>query len=156
MKFIDYLYQKVSFHPLQSYALFYYQDGDIFEKCIGNLSDEMSGKITFNSNFRLASVTKQFIAFGIVKLINNGLLTYETSVLDIYPDLPLYFKDITIKQLLNHTSGIMDYEDMDHTDKQISDEDILIFLKNSVVFCIPLLSAKLLFFREDPIRTPPL
>lgn len=131
MKFIDYLYQKVSFHPLQSYALFYYQDGDIFEKCIGNLSDEFSDKITFNSNFRLASVTKQFIAFGIVKLINNGLLAYETSVLDIYPDLPLYFKDITIKQLLNHTSGIMDYENMEHTDKQISDEDILIFLKNT-------------------------
>jgi CubicO group peptidase (beta-lactamase class C family) len=131
MKFIDYLYQKVSFHPLQSYALFYYQEGDIFEKCIGNLSDEFSDKITFNSNFRLASVTKQFIAFGIVKLINNGLLAYETSVLDIYPDLPLYFKDITIKQLLNHTSGIMDYENMEHTDKQISDEDILIFLKNT-------------------------
>lgn len=131
MKFIDYLYQKVSFHPLQSYALFYYQDGEIFEKCIGKLSDEFSDKITFNSNFRLASVTKQFIAFGIVKLINNGLLAYETSVLDIYPDLPLYFKDITIKQLLNHTSGIMDYENMEHTDKQISDEDILIFLKNT-------------------------
>ena len=131
MKFIDYLYQKVSFHPLQSYALFYYQDGDIFEKCIGKLSDEFSDKITFNSNFRLASVTKQFNAFGIVKLINNGLLAYETSVLDIYPDLPLYFKDITIKQLLNHTSGIMDYENMEHTDKQISDEDILIFLKNT-------------------------
>ena len=131
MKFIDYLYQKVSFHPLQSYALYYYQDGDIFEKCVGKLSDEFSDKITFNSNFRLASVTKQFIAFGIVKLINNGLLAYETSVLDIYPDLPLYFKDITIKQLLNHTSGIMDYENMEHTDKQISDEDILIFLKKT-------------------------
>ena len=41
------------------------------------------------------------------------------------------FKDIKIINLLNHTSGIYDYEDMDHTDKQIIDEDILTFLKTT-------------------------
>ena len=131
MKFIDYLYEKVKFNDLQGYALFYHQDGESFEKCVGKLSDDNSADITFNSNFRLASVTKQFIAFGIVKLINNGLLAYETCILDIYPDLPDYFKNITIKHLLNHTSGIYDYENMPHTDKQISDEDILVFLKTT-------------------------
>lgn len=131
MKFIDYLYEKVSFHPLQGYALFYYQNGESFKKCVGNLCDENSANITFNSNFRLASVTKQFIAFGIVKLINKGLLNYETNVLEIYPELPTYFNNITIKHLLNHTSGIYDYENMEHTEKQITDEDILSFLKET-------------------------
>ena len=131
MKFIDYLYNKNLFHAKQGYALFYYQDGECFEKCVGKLSDENSDNITFNSNFRLASVTKQFIAFVIVKLIDDGMLSYNTSVLEVYPELPAYFKDITIKHLLNHTSGIYDYEDMDHTDKQISDEDILVFLKST-------------------------
>ena len=74
MNFIEYLYTKANFHNLQGYALYFYQNGEVFEKCQGKLSEETSGDITFNSNFRLASVTKQFIAFGIVKLINNGLL----------------------------------------------------------------------------------
>lgn len=131
MKFINYLYEKVNFHKNQGYALFYYHNGECFEKCVGKLSDENSDNITYESNFRLASVTKQFIAFGIVKLINDGMLSYNTSIIDIYPELPAYFKDITITHLLNHTSGIYDYEDMEHTDKQICDEDILVFLKST-------------------------
>lgn len=131
MDFIKTLYEKVNFHPLQGYALFYYHNGKTFEACQGKLGDESSSDITFNSNFRLASVTKQFIAFSIVKLINEGMLSYGTSILDIYNDLPNYFKDITIKHLLTHTSGILDYEDMPHTDVQIKDEDILEFLKNT-------------------------
>ena len=126
MKFIDYLYEKVKFN-----ALYFYQNGEEFNKCVGKLSDEYSNDITFNSNFRLASVTKQFIAFGIVKLINSGLLEYNTPILDIYLELPSYFKDITIKHLLNHTSGIMDYENMEHTDEQIADEDIITFLQST-------------------------
>lgn len=133
MDFIKTLYEKVNFHPLQGYALFYYHNGKTYEKCQGKLSDNHSSDITFNSNFRLASVTKQFIAFSIVKLINDGLLKFNTSILEIYNELPDYFKAITIKHLLNHTSGILDYEDMEHTDKQIQDEDILDFLKKTTI-----------------------
>lgn len=131
MDFIKTLYEKVNFHPLQGYALFYYHNGKTYSKCQGKLESKSSSDITFNSNFRLASVTKQFIAFSIVKLINDGMLSYDTCILDIYNDLPCYFKDITIKHLLTHTSGILDYEDMEHTDAQIKDEDIIDFLKNT-------------------------
>lgn len=131
MDFIKTLYEKINFHPLQGYALFYYHNGKSYSKCQGKLSDESSSDITFNSNFRLASVTKQFIAFSIVKLINDGMLCYNTCVKDIYNDLPDYFCNITIKHLLNHTSGIMDYENMEHTDAQIKDEDIIEFLKTT-------------------------
>ncbi len=131
MDFINTLYEKVNFNPLQGYALFYYHNGKSYSKCQGKLESELSSDITFNSNFRLASVSKQFIAFSIVKLINDGMICYDTCILDIYSDLPSYFKDITIKHLLNHTSGILDYENMEHTDVQICDEDILVFLKNT-------------------------
>lgn len=131
MDFIKTLYEKVNFHPLQGYALFYYHNGVTYEKCQGKLESELSSDITFNSNFRLASVTKQFIAFSIVMLVNDGLISYDTSIKSIYNDLPDYFERITIKHLLNHTSGILDYEDMEHTDAQIEDEDILTFLKTT-------------------------
>ena len=49
---------------------------------------------------------------------------------DIFEELPDYFKNITIKHLLNHTSGIYNYEDMEHEEdgKQIVDKDIIDFL----------------------------
>ncbi len=131
MKFIDYLYKNVDFNEKQGYALFYYHNGKIFEKCNGKLSDEESDDITFDSNFRLASVSKQFIAFAIVKLINEGLISYDTNILEIYSDFPKYFENITIKHLLTHTSGIYDYENMEHTEEQISDQDVLEFLKTT-------------------------
>ena len=115
----------------QGYAFFFYNKGNIIEKVNGVVKEEKSNKIDFNSNFRLASVSKQFIAFAIVKLIKENKLSYEQNVLSIYPELPRYFENITIKNLLNHTSGIYNYEDMPHDDTQIVDSDIITFLKTT-------------------------
>ena len=129
MKFIDYLFRKIEFNPNQGYAMFYYRNGETFNKCFGKVKDSDSDDITFDSNFRLASVSKQFIAFGIVKLVHEGKLTYQTNIRYIFSDLPTYFEHITIKQVLNHTSGILNYESMQHNedDPQLQDDDIITF-----------------------------
>lgn len=117
----------------QGYALYYYNNGETLELVNGKVRDQFSEDITFNTNFRLASVSKQFIAFSIVNLIQEEKISYETNILTIFNDLPDYFKNITIKNLLNHTSGIYDYEDMEHKedDPQVKDKDILDFLKKT-------------------------
>ena len=115
----------------QGYAFYFYNNGKIIEKTNGVVKEEQSEKITFDSNFRLASVSKQFIAFAIVKLIKENKLSYDQNVKTIFNELPFYFEKITIKHLLNHTSGILNYEDMSHTDEQIHDEDIIKFLKTT-------------------------
>lgn len=128
----DLLLKDMIIHEQQGYALYCYHDGHIIEECKGKLKEEDSKNINFDSNFRLASVSKQFIAFGVVNLINEKRLTLDTCILDVFCDLPNYFKDITIKHLLNHTSGIYDYEDMDHDENiQIVDNDIINFLKTT-------------------------
>ena len=130
---IEKLLKNVIKHEEQGYALFYYENGKTLEEVRGKESINKENLITFDSCFRLASVTKQFIAFGIVKLINDGLLDYSTNVLEIFPMLPKYFKSITIKHLLNHTSGIYDYEDMKHDENGalLQDDDIITFLKTT-------------------------
>ena len=115
----------------QGYAFYFYNNGKIIEKTNGVVKEENSKEITFDSNFRLASVSKQFIAFAIVKLIKENKLSYDQNVKTIFNELPSYFEKITIKHLLNHTSGILNYEDMPHTDAQIHDEDIITFLKTT-------------------------
>jgi len=64
------------------------------------------------TNFRLASLTKQFTATAIMLLVRDGKLRYDDHLTDVLPDFPAYGKAITIRHLLNHTSGLLDYEDI--------------------------------------------
>ncbi len=112
----------------QGYAFYYRDDRGIVNGVNGIRGENSAEKIDFDTNFRLASVSKQFIGYGIYLLIKNGKLRYDTKLNDIFY-VGEYAKDITIKNMLNHTSGLLDYEDMEHTDEQIHDLDVLEFVK---------------------------
>jgi CubicO group peptidase (beta-lactamase class C family) len=68
--------------------------------------------IDSQTNFRLASCTKQLTAMAIMILVREGKLRYEERLTEIFPEFPAYGKRITIRNLLNHTSGLPDYEDL--------------------------------------------
>lgn len=95
-----------------------------------------NAKITPRTNFRLASFTKQFTAMAIMLLVHDGKVGYGDKLAKFFPDFPTYGKDITVRDLLNHTSGLPDYEDlMDaaekangptwSAEKQIQDDEVL-------------------------------
>lgn len=65
-----------------------------------------------HTNFRLASFTKQFTAMAIMLLVHDGKLRYDTTLADVFPEFPAYGRTITIRNLLNHTSGLVAYEDL--------------------------------------------
>jgi CubicO group peptidase (beta-lactamase class C family) len=69
-------------------------------------------KIDAHTNFRLASFTKQFTAASIMLLARDGKLHYDGHLADFFPEFPEYGKSITVRNLLNHTSGLPDYEDL--------------------------------------------
>ncbi len=64
-------------------------------------------KITPNSRFQLASVSKQFTAVSVLKLVEKGLVKLEDTVQKFIPEFP--YKNITIHQLLCHRSGLPNY-----------------------------------------------
>jgi CubicO group peptidase (beta-lactamase class C family) len=68
--------------------------------------------IDSQTDFRLASFTKQFTATCIMLLVHNGKLRYDDHLTYIFPEFPDYGKAITVRNLLNHTSGLPDYEDL--------------------------------------------
>jgi CubicO group peptidase (beta-lactamase class C family) len=114
--------------------------GTYFEKGYGVREVGKPGKIDPSTNFRLASVTKQFTAMAIMLLVHDGKLRYEDRLTDIWPDFPEYGKHISVRQLLTHTSGLRDYETlMDVEEKahgprwsaehQIQDAEVLTLLK---------------------------
>jgi CubicO group peptidase (beta-lactamase class C family) len=83
----------------------------IFERGYGVSDLRSLHRIDSQTNFRLASCTKQFTAMAIMLLVHDGKLHYEDRLTDVFPDFPAYGKSITIRNLLNHTSGLLDYED---------------------------------------------
>jgi CubicO group peptidase (beta-lactamase class C family) len=68
--------------------------------------------VTPRTDFRLASCTKQFTAMAIMLLVHDGKLKYDDPLTDIFPDFPAYGRAITVRNLLNHTSGLASYGDL--------------------------------------------
>ncbi len=65
--------------------------------------------ITSTTNMRMASVSKQFTALAVLSLVEKGLLALDDPVKKYLPYST--FDDMTIEHLINHTSGIADYEE---------------------------------------------
>jgi CubicO group peptidase (beta-lactamase class C family) len=91
-------------------------------------------RIDAQTDFRLASFTKQFTAMAIMLLVQDGKLRYDQRLTEIFPDFPAYGRAITVRQLLTHTSGLPDYEDLMKGDTwtaahQIQDVEVLGLLK---------------------------
>jgi len=84
----------------------------LFERGYGVSDLRSLHGIDASTNFRLASCTKQFTAMAIMLLVHDGKLHYENRLTDVFPDFPQYGRSITIRNLLNHTSGLLDYEDL--------------------------------------------
>jgi CubicO group peptidase (beta-lactamase class C family) len=80
-----------------------------------------------DTNFRLASVTKQFTAMSVLILVQRKRLSLDERLTDFFPEFPAYGGQITVRHLLTHTSGLLDYEDLIPKGTQIPvlDRDVL-------------------------------
>jgi CubicO group peptidase (beta-lactamase class C family) len=77
----------------------------VFQRGYGVRDLKTHAAIDPHTNFRLASCTKQFTAMAIMLLVRDGKLRYDERITDVFPDFPAYGNQITIRNLLNHTSG---------------------------------------------------
>lgn len=82
---------------------------------------------TPRTHYRLASITKQFTAACILLLAEDGRLTLDDPVKRWLPSLPAAADAVTLRHLLSHTSGLVDYEDAmpEGLDRQLRDADVL-------------------------------
>jgi CubicO group peptidase (beta-lactamase class C family) len=123
------------------------QDGKpVFEHGYGVTDLRTQHKIDEHTNFRLASVTKQFTAMAVMLLVHDGKLRYDDSLTEVFPEFPAYGRTITVRHLLNHTSGLLDYEDLmakqygnkpDDQIPQIHDVGVLALLEKATTTQFP-------------------
>ena len=67
---------------------------------------------TPRSVYRVGSVTKQFTSAAVMQLVEQGKVKLDESVGSYLPGLPAAWRAVTVRQLLNHTSGIPSYTDL--------------------------------------------
>lgn len=104
------------------------RDGQVLDVRSYGVADMETGAIVSPAtNFRLASVTKQFTATSVLILVEQGLLNLDDSIRRYFPEFPEFMEAITIRHLLQHTSGIEDYEPIygDRFPEQILDRGVV-------------------------------
>lgn len=85
------------------------RDGEIvLEKGYGSAQIEYGVPVGPCTVFHVASVTKQFIAFGVAILAEEGTLSPDDDVREHLPWLPDFGEPIRLRQLVHHTSGLRD------------------------------------------------
>lgn len=82
----------------------------ILQKSYGYADYNTKRLLNDSSVFELASVSKQFTATGILLLVDKGKLKLTDSLRQFFPELP--YSNITIWNMLTHTSGLPDYLDI--------------------------------------------
>ena len=91
----------------------------VFERGYGVRDLRTKTKIDAHTNFRLASFTKQFTAMAVMLLMHDEKLHYDDKLTKFFPDFPAYGEGIAIRNFLNHTSGLPDYEDLMEAEEKV-------------------------------------
>ena len=92
-------------------AWLYAENGKIVSKgALGFRDPEDTLPITEDTIFQLASISKTFTATAVMLLMRQSLLSPEDRITKYFPELAAY-EGVTVRHLLNHTSGIPDYFD---------------------------------------------
>jgi D-alanyl-D-alanine carboxypeptidase len=81
----------------------------LFAKGYGLANVEFDAPAAADTVYQLASVTKQFTATAILLLAEDGKLSLDDKIAKFVPDAPSAWEGVTVRHLLNHTSGIKSY-----------------------------------------------
>src|SRR5437867_2663490 len=134
-KVVDALFHDFDQADAPGAAVIVIKEGNpLFAKGYGLANLETKTPCTTNTNFRLASVTKQFTAMAVLILADGGKLKLDERLTEFFPEFPAYGKQITVRHLLTHTSGLLDYEDLipPGTTMPVLDQDVLrILMENT-------------------------
>lgn len=106
---VDKLFSQWDKHDSPGAAIAVLKEGKIiYKNGYGESQLEYNIPITPSTIFHVASVSKQFTAFSIVMLANQGKLSLDDDIHQYLPEAPDFVESITIRHLIHHISGLRD------------------------------------------------
>lgn len=89
------------------------KNGEVtYQKTFGYSNFETKKVTSTDDTYLIGSITKQFTSFSILMLQDRGLLSTKDSIRKYFSKLPKNWSDITVHELLSHSSGIPDFDDL--------------------------------------------
>lgn len=87
------------------------RDGVLVESAAGRVAGPDSAPMTPGTPFEIASITKMFTAVAVLQLVEEGKLRLDSRVSEILPTAATGgdFREVTLREMLSHTSGLPDY-----------------------------------------------
>jgi CubicO group peptidase (beta-lactamase class C family) len=131
---VDALFSAYNHATVPGASVIVIRDGKVLYRHAYGLADvDNRAAATTATNYRLASVTKQFTAMSILILAERKRLSLDDNLTKFFPDYPAYGKQITVRHLLTHTSGLRAYEDLIPAERttQVHDRDVLELMKHT-------------------------
>ncbi|MGO1670038.1 MAG: serine hydrolase domain-containing protein [Sphingobacterium sp.] len=103
------------------------QEGQQIGSVIGTGNRQTFEPLQIHTNFRMASLSKHYTAWAVAHCLNEEGVSFNEPIKRFFPELGALAEDITIAHLMNHSSGIPDYESRigDGQTGQLSDADVL-------------------------------
>lgn len=108
------------------------RDGKVvLQRSFGLADLERRRKASSGTAYRLASVSKQFTAAAILLLAGRGKLALDDPLTRFFPRFPAYGREIRVRHLLTHTSGLLAYEELlpPGSAEPVLDADVLAILE---------------------------
>ncbi len=113
----------------------------IFARGYGYADLDNKVEATEHTVYQVGSITKQFTALSIMILVEQGKVNLNDIMLDYLPNYPQRDHKVTIDQLLNHTSGIKSYTDIEKfweiSERDLSREEIVDLFSSEPVEFLP-------------------
>ena len=121
----EYIKSVINDFQIPGLALAVVKDNNIyFEKAYGLKNLNTKDSLSVKSVFHMSSVSKPFVVTAIIQLVEKGKMKLDDPLVKYLPYFKLddpYYKEITIKQILTHTSGMPDVQDYEWNKPQFDD-----------------------------------
>lgn len=106
----DYVRDQMDVRDIPGISVAVVKDGALVRaKGYGMANVELAAPATEHTVYQLASVTKQFTATAAMMLVEESKLSLDARITEMLEDLPSAWSNVTVRHLLNHTSGIKSY-----------------------------------------------
>jgi CubicO group peptidase (beta-lactamase class C family) len=105
----DHMNNAVKFDHFSGAVLIARDGKPIFSKSYGMANYELGVPNNVDTKFRIGSVSKQFTAAAVIKLQEQGKLNVNDSICRYVDGCPATWQPVSIKNLVNHTSGIVNF-----------------------------------------------
>src|SRR5215831_18340518 len=106
----DYLREQMSALHIPGLSVAVTRDGKIIKSAgYGFANLELSAHASQETVYEIGSMTKQFTAMAVLMLVQEGKISLDDGIRKFFPEAPEAWRDIKVRHLLSHTSGIQNH-----------------------------------------------